>query len=366
MKAFISSTFSDLQDHRVAVADVLERLGLGLARMEKLGARPVEPSRACLDEVEDTDIFVGIYAHRYGYIPPNSRVSITEAEFNHATALRRPTFCFLVEEDYVWDSELIEGGDAGALLGSFKERIGSLVVRDTFTTPQVLATRVAAAVGRYLIADPRRSGAAAVSQSARSSIADSATAVFVDIMRLACVSASPQARAVNQSRHSEFVGIADHNLSELRGQISRLSQVREADLVLRCTRVDSRLAWCVQRLRHSPTLGSPWSDFVRILRKASEEIDALASFASPEYYSARIEEISPIFSQAPFLRPVDLLNPDRFVRRRFAMQNAVIDLLQDTAVLAIATIHDDMDRTLAIPYFTIDRELLRLAAEAIG
>jgi hypothetical protein len=68
--------------------------------MEKFGARPQEPCRACLDEVEESDLFVGVYAHRYGFIPPDSKVSITEAEFEHATALRRPTFCFLVEKGY--------------------------------------------------------------------------------------------------------------------------------------------------------------------------------------------------------------------------------------------------------------------------
>ena len=79
MKAFISSTFQDLERHRAAVADVIERLGVQLSRMEKFGARPEEPSLACLDEVEGSDLFVGIYAHRYGFIPADSKVSITEA-----------------------------------------------------------------------------------------------------------------------------------------------------------------------------------------------------------------------------------------------------------------------------------------------
>ena len=49
----------------LAVAGALERLGLQLARMEMFGARPEEPTKACLEEVEASELFVGIYAHRY-------------------------------------------------------------------------------------------------------------------------------------------------------------------------------------------------------------------------------------------------------------------------------------------------------------
>ena len=98
MKAFISSTFADLSRHRAAVADAIERLGVELSRMETFGARPDEPFEACLDEIDIADLFVGIYAHRYGFVPARASISITEAEFYHATKLHRPTFCFVVDE----------------------------------------------------------------------------------------------------------------------------------------------------------------------------------------------------------------------------------------------------------------------------
>jgi hypothetical protein len=100
MKAFISSTFMDLRRNRAAVADPIERLGIELSRMETFGARPDEPSHACLEEIDGTDLFVGIYAHRYGFVPASASVSITEAEFNYAAKLHRPTFCFVVDEEY--------------------------------------------------------------------------------------------------------------------------------------------------------------------------------------------------------------------------------------------------------------------------
>jgi hypothetical protein len=79
MKTFLSSTYVDLASHRKAAAEAIERLGQQVGRMEVFGARPVEPSAACLAEIDECDLFVGIYAHRYGHIPNGSHVSITEA-----------------------------------------------------------------------------------------------------------------------------------------------------------------------------------------------------------------------------------------------------------------------------------------------
>jgi len=138
MKAFVSSTALDLPKHRLAVAAALERLGLQLARMESFGVRPEEATAASLEEVEGSEIFVGIYAHRYGYVPPDSTCSITESEFDYAYKLRRPTFCFFIDDEYPWPQELMEKSPAKEKLIAFKARIEKLVVRDVFTTPDVL------------------------------------------------------------------------------------------------------------------------------------------------------------------------------------------------------------------------------------
>ncbi len=82
MKVFLSSTYNDLIEHRKAAHDALEQLGLHVIWMEAFGARPEESTKACLDEIEECDLFVGIYAHRYGQIPEGKDISITEEEFN--------------------------------------------------------------------------------------------------------------------------------------------------------------------------------------------------------------------------------------------------------------------------------------------
>lgn len=75
---FVSSTFTDLQEHRKAVDDALRRMKENSVVMEHFGARGQEPKEACFAEIEQCQVFIGIYAHRYGYCPEGSDKSITE------------------------------------------------------------------------------------------------------------------------------------------------------------------------------------------------------------------------------------------------------------------------------------------------
>jgi hypothetical protein len=76
--------------------------------MEVFGARPGDATNVCLDEIEATDAFLSIYAHRYGYVPAGSAISITEREFDFALERRKPTFCFLVEDEFPRCPKFIE------------------------------------------------------------------------------------------------------------------------------------------------------------------------------------------------------------------------------------------------------------------
>lgn len=151
MKVFVSSTFVDLAEYRKAVIDALERLGTQVGKMEVFGARPEGAEEACLKEVEDSDIFIGIYAHRYGYVPQNSQISITEQELEHAVHHGKRIFCFLVDENYPWPPKMIEDEPAAkSKLQSLIARIKPAYVVDTFTTQENLAVRVSTSVARYL------------------------------------------------------------------------------------------------------------------------------------------------------------------------------------------------------------------------
>ena len=81
MKVFISSTYQDLIDYRAAAIEAVEGTSYQAVKMEVFGARSDEPLNACLQEIEQCDLFIGIYAHRYGYVPDSSNISITEMEY---------------------------------------------------------------------------------------------------------------------------------------------------------------------------------------------------------------------------------------------------------------------------------------------
>ena len=119
--------------------------------MEVFGARSSAALEASLDVVATSDVFVGIYAHRYGYVPPGSDKAITEAEFDCALECNLPLLCFFVEDDFPWPPTFVELEPGRSRLIAFKDRVSTLVVRDTFTTPDDLAFKVGAALARFVV-----------------------------------------------------------------------------------------------------------------------------------------------------------------------------------------------------------------------
>ncbi len=142
MKVFVSSTYVDLKEHRKAVDEILNRLSLQYRGMEYFGSRPLESKKACFEEIAQCDIFIGIYAHRYGYISPGDSTSITEQEFDYAKKNGLKTYCYLVDPKHPWPPIFIESTKA-AKLQKFVSKIRALVISH-FTTPDNLAKQIAA------------------------------------------------------------------------------------------------------------------------------------------------------------------------------------------------------------------------------
>ncbi len=128
------STYQDLVAHRKAAAEALERLGQQTGRMEVFSARPEEPLTARIAEIDECDLFVGIYAHRYGFVPKGATTSITETELDHAVRSNKPIFCFVVHDDHPWPPKMIEEGTGierlKGLKGENRFRPGSRRVYD--------------------------------------------------------------------------------------------------------------------------------------------------------------------------------------------------------------------------------------------
>jgi hypothetical protein len=136
---FVSSTRKDLIPYRESVSRQLSKAGYEVIGMETMGARDQEPLEACLQDVAEADLFVGIYAWRYGFVPRDSASSITEQELIEAERLRKPIVCFIVDDDYEWPPDQREGGEGARKLAELKSRLREQKVVAPFTTPESLA-----------------------------------------------------------------------------------------------------------------------------------------------------------------------------------------------------------------------------------
>ncbi|WP_167138639.1 DUF4062 domain-containing protein [Diaminobutyricimonas sp. TR449] len=81
LRVFVSSTLKELATERKASRTAIERLHLAPVMFE-LGARPHPPRALYRAYLEQSDIFVGLYAERYGWVAPDERVSGLEDEYN--------------------------------------------------------------------------------------------------------------------------------------------------------------------------------------------------------------------------------------------------------------------------------------------
>jgi hypothetical protein len=146
---FISSTAKDLMEHRKKLIETLSRMSEVVIAMEHFGSRGDDAVEVCREEIDRCDVFVGIYAWRYGFVPLGATRSITEQEFDHAREKVKTCLCYVVDDEHPWPPKWIEGGVGADRLRAFKEKVFSLVV-SRFTTPENLSAIVAADLTREL------------------------------------------------------------------------------------------------------------------------------------------------------------------------------------------------------------------------
>jgi hypothetical protein len=150
-RVFLSSTFADLAAHRQAVQAAMRKLGVADVSMENFGAREERPADECLRLVrEESDLFVGIYAHRYGFVPEGHDASMSELEYRAAGEAALPRFIYIVDDSHPWLPAHIDRGDAAERLGAFKRGLLARHMCQPFGTADQLAALVAADLGRHL------------------------------------------------------------------------------------------------------------------------------------------------------------------------------------------------------------------------
>ena len=169
---YLSSTYEDLIEYRRAVFDALQKSGYEVIAMENYIATDSRPLEECLKDIgKHANIYIGIFAFRYGYIPPQEHVrkceytaqhedwlglSITELEFRYAKEAGLPCLVFVAKEGIPWTL-----GHADAYTERHKKHPGVCIDRlrkfllmekltSQFSSPFELANLVQAAVTKHL------------------------------------------------------------------------------------------------------------------------------------------------------------------------------------------------------------------------
>ena len=88
LRVFASSTLEELAEERRAVSRAISALRLAPVMFE-LGARPHPPQEVYRAYLAQSDVFVGLYWQRYGWIGPGMQISGLEEEFDLSRELPR-------------------------------------------------------------------------------------------------------------------------------------------------------------------------------------------------------------------------------------------------------------------------------------
>jgi len=106
MIVYLSSTYIDLKDYRESVNRTLRKYeDIKVIAMEDYSAFDERPVKKCLNDVEKCDVYIGLFAWRYGFIPNGYDLSITHLEYLKAIKTNKPTFIFLLHEETIWPDD---------------------------------------------------------------------------------------------------------------------------------------------------------------------------------------------------------------------------------------------------------------------
>ncbi len=148
--AMISSTSLDLPEHRKQVIEACLRQGFHPIAMEHLPACNIGPTVVDTEMLDQADVYIGIYAWRYGEVPKGQTISYTEMEFNRAVELGIPILVFTIHDDHPLTIKMVETDTvAQKKLGDLKKRACDGRIRAEFKSPDDLRAAVIDALSDF-------------------------------------------------------------------------------------------------------------------------------------------------------------------------------------------------------------------------
>ena len=166
LRVFVSSTLVELADERAVVARAISALGLTPVMFE-LGARPHPPRELYRAYLSQSDIFIGLYWQRYGWIGPDMEISGLEDEFRLSGSIprllyvkapapeREPRLAAMIEELQTEGSDSYRSFGTPRELGRLVRDDLALLLSEAFTRPGTRGGGTAAAPSEGDLRAPR-------------------------------------------------------------------------------------------------------------------------------------------------------------------------------------------------------------------
>jgi predicted ATPase len=154
LRVFVSSTLGELADERAAVGRAISTLRLTPVMFE-LGARPHPPRELYRAYLAQSDIFIGLYWQRYGWIGPDMEISGLEDEFRLSDSIprllyvkepapeREPRLAAMIEELQTEGADSYRSFRSPRELGRLVRDDLALLLSERFTTSVRPADRAA-------------------------------------------------------------------------------------------------------------------------------------------------------------------------------------------------------------------------------
>lgn len=155
----VSSTFTDLKEHRKVLREALGRLNLHPVAMEDSAPKTIGVLDSSLEMVRKSRAYVCVIGMRYGWVPEDEgrnpgKVSVTELELDEAVRSGLPVLVFLMGKKHpVLEEDVELDPEKRVKLEALRERVQKRWVCPEFNSIEEFLAQVYAAVAGW--AEPR-------------------------------------------------------------------------------------------------------------------------------------------------------------------------------------------------------------------
>lgn len=150
---FISSTHEDLKNEREQVIRACLEMGHIPVGMEMFSAADEEQWKIITRQIDESDYYIVIVAHRYGSVVDG--LSYTEKEYDYAVERGVPTLGFIINESAPWPNDRCESNEEIRIkVAAFKEKVKKKPV-DFWQSKDDLYAKCAIALMKSFNARPR-------------------------------------------------------------------------------------------------------------------------------------------------------------------------------------------------------------------